>query len=214
MDNSILKNKTILTIIVTIITMVAEIYFGFITNSMALTADGFHMGTHAFALFITLLVCIIALKNKDITEKLNALGGYTSAIILGLTSIGIVIESIERFFNPLSISFSEAILVAVIGLLVNLLCIMIMGDNHTHNHNHEHNNCEHTHKENLNYKAAYLHILADALTSIFAISALILGKYYNLVFLDPIIGILGGLIIAKWAIGLLTSSGKILLDKP
>lgn len=215
MDNTLLKNKTLLVIIITIITMAVEIYFGIITHSMALTADGFHMGTHALALAITFLVCIFALKYKDKTEKFNALGGYTSAILLGFTSIGIIYESVERFFKPLSISFSDAILVAIIGLVVNLVCVLIMGEHH-HNHHHDNNSEKeghHEHKnENLNYKAAYLHILADALTSVLAIGALLLGKYFGWVALDPAIGILGGLIIAKWAIGLLASSSKILLD--
>lgn len=212
MDNSILKNKSLLVIIITIITMIAEIYYGIMSHSMALTADGFHMGTHALALGITFLVCVFAIKYQDKTEKFNALGGYTSAILLGFTSLAIIWESIERFFHPLNISFSEAILVAIIGLIVNLLCVLIMGGKH---HHHEHNHCHHHHEkseDNLNYKAAYLHILADALTSIFAICTLILGKYLGWVILDPIIGILGGIIIAKWAIGLLISSSKILLD--
>lgn len=212
MDNSILKNKSLLVIIITIITMIAEIYYGIMSHSMALTADGFHMGTHALALGITFFVCLFAIKYQDKTEKFNALGGYTSAILLGFTSLGIIWESTERFFHPLNISFSEAILVAIIGLIVNILCVFIMGENHHHEHHH----CEHfhsdEHSENLNFKAAYLHILADALTSIFAICALILGKYLGWTILDPVIGILGGIIIAKWAIGLVISSSKILLD--
>ena len=213
MDNKILKKRTIALIIITLITMAAEIYFGIITHSMALTADGFHMGTHALALFITLAVCVLALKYQGKDEKFNALGGYTSAILLGFTSLAIIWESVERFFHPLSISFNDAILVAVIGLVVNLLCVLVMGDSH-HHHHHEYSHC-HNHdeeQENLNYKAAYLHILADAFTSILAIGALLLGKYLGLVFLDPVIGILGGLIIAKWAVDLIKSSSLILLD--
>lgn len=208
MNSNMLLKKTKLVIILTIITMFAEIYFGFVTNSMGLLADGFHMGTHAFALSITLFVCYCALKFKNKEEKLNALGGYTSAILLGFTSLGIIWESIERFFNPLSISFSDAILVAIIGLLVNTICVFLMGENHHHDDMH----CHHDEHENLNYKAAYMHILADAFTSILAIAALCLGKYFGLVFLDPVIGLLGGVVIAKWAIDLLRKSGKILLD--
>ena len=114
----------------------------------------------------------------------------------------------ERFFKPLEISFGDAILVAIIGLIVNLICVLVMGEHH-----HKHHSCHQQHKqENLNYKAAYLHILADAFTSILAIGALLLGKFYGLVFLDPVIGILGGIIIAKWAIDLIKSSSLILLD--
>lgn len=208
MDNHLLKKRTMAVIIITLITMAAEIYYGIVSHSMALTADGFHMGTHAFALAITFGVCLVALKYPEKTEKLNALGGYTSAILLGFTSLAIIYESVERFFNPLQISFGDAILVAVIGLVVNLVCVFVMGEHHHHHHgcHHEH------HKENLNYKAAYLHILADAFTSILAIGALLLGKFYGLVFLDPVIGILGGIIIAKWAIDLIKSSSLILLD--
>ena len=227
MDNRMLKKRSMAVIIITIITMIAEIYFGIVSHSMALTADGFHMGTHALALLITFFCCILALKHEDKTSKFNALGGYTSAILLGFTSLGIIYESVERIFRPLSISFSDAILVAVIGLIVNLVCVIVMGGTHVHfggecaHHHHEHNEEAHHHcrhddcsekGENLNFKAAYLHILADAFTSILAIAALVLGKYCGLVFLDPAIGILGGLIIAKWAIDLIKSSSLILLD--
>ncbi len=215
MDNKLLKTKTLVVIVITLLTMIAEIYFGIVSHSMALTADGFHMGTHALALAITFFVCIFAIKYQDKTDKINALGGYTSAILLGFTSIGIIYESVERFFKPLTISFGDAILVAVIGLVVNVICVLIMGDSHHHHHHagcENHYNEEEKPKENLNYKAAYLHILADAFTSILAIGALLLGKYFGLVFLDPVIGILGGIIIAKWAIDLIKSSSKILLD--
>ena len=206
MDNKVLKKRTIAVIVITLITMFAEIFYGITTHSMALTADGFHMGTHALALCITLAVCVLAIKFHGKDEKFKALGGYTSAILLGFTSLAIIWESVERFFKPLSISFTDAIIVAIIGLVVNLVCVLVMGDSHHHHHNcHEH---EH---ENLNYKAAYLHILADAFTSILAIGALLLGKYCGLVFLDPVIGILGGIIIAKWAIELIKSSSLILL---
>ncbi len=220
MDNVKLKKKTLLVIIVTVITMFAEIYFGIITNSMGLTADGFHMGTHAIALLITFIICSITVKEINRREKLNALGGYTSAILLGLTSLGILLESIKRFFNPLSISFTEAIIVATIGLVVNFICILIMDEKEGHNHNHNHNynhidkdtdDCK-TKEENLNYKGAYLHILADLLTSIIAILALVAGKYFNIMIFDPIIGIIGGIIIAKWAFDLIRKSGKILLS--
>lgn len=191
--------------------MVAEIYYGIITNSMALTADGFHMGTHALAFLITLVVCLFAIAYKEKEQILNAWGGLLSAIFLGMTSLGIIVESFERYLNPITISFSEAILVAVLGLIVNLLCVFVMGGNH-----HIHNHCEHDHEhhhENLNFKAAYLHILADALTSILAISALLLGKYFGLIQLDPIIGVLGGIVIAKWSIDLIRSSTVIIWGK-
>ena len=219
MENSILKKRTFAVIVITIITMVMEIYFGITSHSMALTADGFHMGTHALALSITFCLCVLTLKYQEKTEKLNALGGYTSAILLGFTAIGIVYESIERFFKPLTISFEEAIMIAIIGLLDNMACIIVMGGHAHCDNSHFHcqceNNNEHDHsedEENLNYKAAYLHILADAFTSVLAIGALIAGKYMGWVFLDPIIGVIGGFVIAKWSIDLIKSSTKILLD--
>lgn len=218
MDNFMLKKRTKAVIIITLITMAVEIYFGLVTNSMALTADGFHMGTHALALLITFICCVLAIKFEDKTEKFNALGGYTSAILLGITSLGIIWESVERVLNPLKISFESAVLVAVIGLVVNFLCALVMKGRHHHHHHHHHHehNCScdehHEEKENLNFKAAYLHILADAFTSILAIAALLLGKYFGLTILDPVIGVFGGLIIAKWAIDLIKSSSLILLD--
>lgn len=226
MNNKTLRKRTILVIVVTVLMMLAEIYYGITTHSMALTADGFHMGTHVLAFGITLLVCFIAIKHEDKTEKLNALGGYTSAILLGFTSLGIIWESLERFFSPKTITFEDAILVAIIGLVVNILCMLIMKGKHPlHIHNHSHCSChhceehhhtesnhhEHSH-ENLNYKAAYLHIAADAMTSVLAIAALLLGKFCGWTILDPVIGVLGGFVIAKWSVDLLKTSTKILLD--
>ena len=213
MDNKTIKRRTEVVIIITLIMMFAEIFYGVASNSMGLLADGIHMGTHVLAFGITLLVCIIAQNHEDKSEKLNALGGYTSAILLGITSLGLIWESVSRFFNPLSISFREAIFVAIIGLLVNLLCIAIMGGEEIHFRECCFGCDKHDHKkENLNFLAAYMHIVADALTSVLAIIALLCGKFLGLVFLDPVIGILGGLIIGKWAYDLMNSSGKILLD--
>lgn len=213
MNNDTLKNKTLLVIVVTLLTMAAEITFGFITHSMALTADGFHMGTHALALSITFAVCQVITRYRNKEDVLNALGGYTSAILLGITALGIIWESVERFIHPEHISFNEAILVTIIGLVVNIICILIMSDHHHHGaavcHHHEHR-----HDENLNFKAAYLHILADALTSVMAIAALMLGKYFGWIFFDPLIGIIGGLIILKWSISLIRQSFDILIGNP
>ena len=215
MNNTILLKKTSLVILTTIIAMVAEIYFGFITHSMALLADGLHMATHSVSFLITFVVCLLILKYKNKEEKLNALGGYTSAILLLITALGIFVESILRFINPETISFSQAIIVAVIGLIVNGICILLMGENHNHEHHHSHQ-CEehhhHEHNENLNYKAAYIHILADALTSILAIVALLLAKYFNLIFLDPLMGLVGAYLIFKWSINLLKKSSSILTE--
>ena len=210
MENKTLKHKTGIVIIITVITMAAEIIFGIITKSMALTADGFHMGTHAAALTITYVVCVIIAKNKYSESRLNNLGGYTSALLLGITGGGIIYEACERLIHPKIIVFNEAIVITVIGLLVNLLCITIMGHKHNHHHNHG-NETEIATKSNLNYKAAYIHIATDALTSILAIIALLIGKYLNMPIFDSIIGMLGGIIILKWALSLIRDSFTVLV---
>lgn len=200
------EKRTLLVIILTVIMMFAEIFYGYITNSMALLSDGWHMGTHALALSITYIAYIFINKiksknNSDIViEKISSLGGYTSSLFLLVTALWIIFESISRFVLPLEISFNEAILVAVIGLIVNLVCVFIM----------EFKNKQQ--KKDYNYKAAYLHILTDIMTSVFAIIALLTGKYLGWTILDPIIGIAGGLIIMKWSVGLLSKTSRILLD--
>ena len=200
------EKKTAIVIVFTLITMAAEILFGIITHSMALLADGCHMGTHALALTITFLAYFFIRKIQDckncdlVSEKISAFAGYTSSLFLLATAFWIVYESFERLFNPLSISFNEAILVAIIGLVVNLICVIIMEKGHKHE------------DEDYNFKAAYLHILTDALTSIFAIVALLAGKYFGLYFLDPVMGFVGGALILKWSIGLIKDTSKVLLD--
>ena len=200
------EKKTFIVIIFTVVAMCAEIVFGYITNSMALLVDGFHMGTHALALLLAFAAYVLArkFKNSDLfqngTEKIKTLAAYTSSIFLGLTGFWIIFEAGVRFFNPLQIKFDEAILVAVIGLVVNGVCILIMENKH----------CEHEH--DYNFKAAYYHILADAMTSILAIVALVLGKYFNFIYLDALIGMLGGLLILRWSAGLIKHTVKILID--
>lgn len=203
------KKKISVIIIITVLTMVAEIIYGYYTKSMALLADGYHMGTHALALGLTLIAYILARKfeNSDLfqngTDKIGTLAAYTSSLFLGGTGIWIIIEAIQRFIRPEQIKFNEAILVAVIGLVVNSLCIFIMEKGHKH-HDEDH--------KDYNFLSAYYHILADALTSVLAIIALIAGKYFNLIFLDSIIGILGGLLILSWAYNLIKNTVKILID--
>ena len=204
------ERKTFVIIIITLITMAAEIGFGYFTKSMALLADGYHMGTHAIALGLTFMAYVLSRKYKDSeafpngTDKIGVLAGYTSSFFLGATGIWIIIEAIIRFINPLQIKFDEAALIASIGLVVNVVCIFIMEYKHSH---HE----EKTHKD-YNFMAAYYHILADAMTSILAIIALLAGKYFNLVILDPIIGIFGGILILKWAWNIIKDTVKILVD--
>lgn len=195
------EKRTLIVIIFTVIAMIAEICYGYLTNSMALLADGYHMGTHALALGLTFAAYILVRKFDS--EKIGTLAGYTSSLFLGFTGIWIIVEALQRFINPLEIRFEEAILVAIIGLVVNVICILIMeGKEHKHTE----------HSADYNFKAAYYHILADALTSILAIGALLAGKFFNFVYLDPLIGILGGILIIKWAIGLLKDTVKILID--
>lgn len=200
--------KTLIVIIVTLITMTAEISFGYFTNSMALLSDGWHMGTHVFALTITFSAYILinALQDSELfpngTGKISPLAGYTSSLFLGVTGLWIIGESLVRFFNPLLIEFDTAALVAVIGLVVNGICLLIM----------EEKDKNHDKEEDYNYKAAYLHILTDALTSVLAIIALLAGKFLGWFFLDPIMGIVGGVLILRWSIGLIKDTSAILLD--
>ena len=200
------EKKTLIVIIFTFITMIAEIIYGYLTNSMALLADGWHMGTHALALGIAYgaYICIRKIAEKRysniISEKISALAGFTSSLFLTVTAIWILFESFEKFIIPLNISFNEAILVAFIGLGVNLISVFIM----------EYKSCNS--QKDYNYKAAYLHILTDAMTSFFAILALVLGKFWGLYFLDPVMGIVGAVLILRWGIMLVKNTSGILLD--
>lgn len=199
------EKKTLAVIIFTLVTMLAEIAFGYITHSMALLADGFHMGTHALALAIAYGAYIFIRKIRDknnhdiVSEKASALAGFTSSLFLMLTGFWLIYEAVERLFFPLNISFNEAILVGVIGLVVNLICIFIMENKEAKDSDY-------------NYKAAYMHILADAMTSVFAIAALVAGKFFGLVFLDPVMGFVGAFLILKWSINLIRNTGYVLLD--
>ena len=205
------ERKTMVVIIITFVTMAVEIIAGLLTGSMALLADGWHMGTHALALGITWFAYIMARRYGKSstfsfgTGKFGVLAGYTSALFLGGTAVYMIVESCQRVLNPVRISFNEAIIVAIIGLVVNVLSVWVLqADDHHHHHSHHH----HDH----NLKAAYLHVLADALTSVLAIIALLSGKYLGLIFLDPVMGLVGGVLVGNWAWGLLRSSGLILLD--
>lgn len=197
-------SKTLIVIIITLLTMFLEIGFGYFTRSMALLSDGWHMGTHAFALTITFAAYLIIKKfqNSELfshgTGKITALAGFVSSLFLGLTGIFIIYESVMRFINPLSIVFDTAILVAVTGLVVNGICLVVM----------EFKSGE----KDYNFRAAYLHILADALTSVLAIAALICGKLFGLYFLDPLMGCAGGLLIIKWSLSLIKDTTLELLD--
>ena len=206
------ETRTIIVILITASMMCIEIVAGLAYGSMALLADGLHMASHAAALSITAYAYFFARKRAHDrsfsfgTGKVNSLGGYTGAILLLIFALMMVYESIHRLLKPEDILYNQAILVAVIGLIVNGASMLILGhDEHHHGHDH------HGHDHNL--RAAYLHVLADTLTSFLAIIALLAAKFYAWNWLDPIIGIFGAILITKWAIGLLKQTGNALLDR-
>lgn len=202
-------------IALTVVTMVVEIGAGWLFNSMALLADGWHMASHAAALSITVFAYWYARRNLYNTRytfgtgKVGVLGGFASAVVLGIVALMMVWESAERFLEPLSIRFDEAILVATVGLVVNLGSAWLLHQGGTHAHDDGHH---HHHHRDHNLRAAFLHVLADALTSVLAILALIAGKAYGWVWMDPMMGIVGAAIIARWTYGLMRDTGRILLD--
>lgn len=204
------EKKTLVVIIFTCVAMIAEIVYGYITNSMALLADGYHMGTHALAFVLTYVAYVLTRKFSNSekfpngTDKIGTLAGYTSSIFLGLTGIWVIAEAVLRLIAPIKICFNEAILVAIIGLLVNAGCIYVM----ERGHNHE----TPMNDKDYNFMSAYYHIMADILTSILAITALFAGKFFNILCLDSLVGILGGILIIRWAICLLKDTTKILID--
>ena len=221
-SNQRAKRNTLYATVLTFVMMIAEITAGIIYNSMALLADGWHMSSHALALGLSFFAYAMATKYKnDIrfsfgTFKIEILGAYTSAILLIVVAFFMAFHSIERFLNPIDISYKEAIFVAVLGLIINLICAWLLKDDHSHHHHghdeHHHHEHSHSHHDDMNLKAAYIHVLADALTSILAIIALIAGLIWGAAWLDPIMGIVGSILVFVWAIGLIKQSGKVLLD--
>lgn len=215
MENPQGERNTWKVISLTLVMMVIEIIAGLLFGSMALLADGFHMATHTFALGITAIAYYYSRKHSHDprysfgTGKIGVLGGYTSAIFLTLISFAMIFESSVRLFTPISIRFNEAIFVAIIGLVVNLVCAYLLHGNEI---DHQHSDHEHNDHLDHNLRAAYLHVIADALTSVLAIVALITGKYFGWVWMDPIMGIVGAIVILKWAYSLVNQTGKILLD--
>lgn len=196
--------------------MVVEIAAGFITGSMALLADGFHMATHAGALAIAAAAYGFARRHAHDrrftfgTGKVGDLAGFGSALLLAVFAAGIGAESVRRLFVPQDIAFGDAALVAVIGLVVNLVSAWLLSEGGHHHHDgHAH---EHHHHHDNNLRSAYLHVLADALTSVLAIIALLAGRYFGVLWLDPVIGIVGALVIARWSWGLMRDTGRILVD--
>ncbi|RVD76331.1 CDF family Co(II)/Ni(II) efflux transporter DmeF [Pseudomonas koreensis] len=211
--------RTLWVVVLTFVMMIGEIAAGYITGSMALLADGFHMATHAGALSIAAAAYGFARRNANNrrysfgTGKVGDLAGFASAMVLGLVSLGIAGESIFRLFEPTTVAFGEATLIAMVGLGVNILsAFLLMGHHgHDHGHHHDHTHDHHHHHDN-NLRSAYVHVLADALTSVLAIAALLAGRYLGWVWLDPAMGIVGAIVIAKWAYNLMRDSAAVLLD--
>lgn len=210
------ERRTWWVLALTFITMLLEISAGILFGSMALLADGWHMATHVAAFMITLFAYRYSrIHAHDGTfafspGKVGVLGGFASSIALGVVALMMLVEALERFLNPRTIHFDEAILVACFGLLVNLICALLLREHH-HGHDHQHDGHAHHHDDNL--KAAYLHVLADALTSVLAISALLAGKYYAWNWLDPAMGVVGALVISRWSYGLMKEASPMLVDE-
>jgi cation diffusion facilitator family transporter len=208
------ENRTLLIVVVTAVMMVVEIAAGLIYGSMALLADGLHMGSHATALGIAVFAYVISRRLATDQRfsfgvgKINSLAGFASAVLLLGFALLMIVESIDRFVNPLAIAFDQALIVAVIGLAVNgASAWVLMSTPHDHSHGHDH---QHGHDHNL--RAAYLHVIADAVTSLLAIGALLAGKFFGAGWLDPFMGIVGGLLVARWSYGLIRETSRVLLD--
>ncbi len=209
------ERRTWAVVALTLVMMVAEIVGGTIYGSIAVVADGWHMSTHAAALGIAALAYRFARKHaRDPhftfgTGKLGELAAFSSAVLLALISLLIAYESLIRLYSPVSIRFDEAILLAAVGLGVNLLSAWLLFER---DHPHAHDHGEHHHHQDTNIRAAYAHVLADALTSVLAIVALLGGRFMGWVWLDPVIGVVGAIVIARWSWGLIRDAGAVLLD--
>ncbi len=231
------EQKTKWVTIITLITMVAEVAVGYWSGSMALLADGWHMASHALALFLSLVVYYLYRHPKFRSSftfgggKILSLGGYTSAILLVVVAVSMIVESFQRFSHQHSIHYPEALSVAVFGLIINLICAWILHEKEDMPHfpEHDHKNCSHnklapaggghhhhghshSHGHDHNHQSAYMHIVTDALTSVFAIGALLLAQWKDWVWADPLVGIVGGVVVLKWAVSLIRQSGMDLLD--
>jgi cation diffusion facilitator family transporter len=218
------ERRTWFVVALTGIMMVAEIVAGSIFGSMALVADGWHMFTHAAALSISALAYRFASRHANDprfsfgTGKFGELAAFTSAIVLALVALLIAYESVTRLLSPVAIHFTEASVVAFIGLAVNLVSAWLLFDedhHHERDHHHDHDDHHHHHHhhgQDTNIRAAYMHVLADLLTSVLALVALLAGRFFAWVWLDPLIGVLGAVLIARWSWGLLRSAGAVLLD--
>lgn len=224
--NAVAQKRILIATLLTGFMMVVEILGGWIFNSMALLADGWHMSSHMLALGLAFLAYKAARDYAHDsrftfgTWKIEILTGYSSAILLMVVALFMGYHSIERLINPVEIHYNEAILIAIIGLVVNLLCAWLLHDSghdhHHHDHHHHDNHHEahaHHHEgQDLNHRAAFIHVVADAATSVLAIVGLFAGKYFGWSFLDALLGLVGMVLIGKWAWGLIIQAGKTLLD--
>lgn len=221
-DHDANTRRTLWVVALTALMMVGEIVAGTVFNSMALLADGFHMATHAIALAVAAGAYAFARRNAHNrrftfgTGKVGDLAGFASALILAVIAIGIAVESVQRLFAPSTVAFYEATVIAVIGLLVNIASAALLSGghhhhgHHDHGHDHDHHHGAHHHDNNM--RSAFMHVLADALTSVLAIAALLAGRYLGWVWLDPVMGIVGGIVIAVWSWNLLRDTSAVLLD--
>lgn len=198
------ESKTLWVVLLTAVTMVVEIFFGLTTQSMALLADGIHMGSHVLAIGLSWLAYVLVRKLsknnkfKGNSDKILSLSGYSSGLMLLVFAVFIMVEAVERFFNPVDIIYKEAILIACIGLAVNVASALLLHHDHAHSDH--------------NIQAAYLHVIADALTSLSAILGLVAGLIWGIPFIDTIAALISSLVIIKWSVGLLKDSGRVLLD--
>ena len=227
------ERRTFLVVGITIAMMIAEIAGGSLFGSMALLADGWHMSTHAVAIGIAAVAYRFARSHAHDprftfgTGKFGELAAFTSAVVLAMVALGITYESVMRIASPQPIAYGEAIGIAVLGLAVNLLCAWLLRDDHHHGHAHAHDHDDHdddhhdhhdhdhhkvAHGGDNNMRAAYVHVLADAATSVLAITALLLARSFGWLWIDLLVGIIGATVIASWAIGLMRDSGSVLID--
>lgn len=234
LGNPLAARRTAQVMVLTAVMMVVEIVAGTLYGSMALLADGWHMSSHALALGVSAAAYALARRHASDprfafgTWKIEILGGYTSAVMLLGVAAYMGVESLLRLVQPTPIRFDQAIPVAIAGLVVNLLSAWALatghddshGHGHHHAHDHDHSHAaqvpmdagEAAHHQDLNLRSAYLHVIADAVTSVLAIVALVGGRYLGAVWLDPVMGLVGTVLVARWAIGLLRESGRVLLD--
>jgi len=225
LDSSVAERRTRIVIAITATMMLVEITGGLVFHSMAVLADGWHMGTHVSAFLIAAIAYHFARRHADDprftfgTGKISVLGGFASAVVLAVVAFLMAGESVRRFFEPLPIEFNDAIRIACVALVVNLVCAVLLNVRQPHHHHHGHGSHDdghahgHVHAEDLNLRAAYLHVLADAMTTLAAITALLAGKFLGWSWLDPVVGLAGSAVVLSWAVSLLRATSGILVDR-